>query len=904
LCSERFSRLNARDLPLGTPPYAMKIQFDSNQQFQIDAVNAVVDLFDGQPKTAGIVAEQFQPAGELYEAQAYPNALTLADETLLENLRIVQRRNGIAEADNLDSAAFTIEMETGTGKTYVYLRTIFELNVRYGFTKFIVVVPSVAIREGVKQSIDLTREHFASLYGNPQVSAWVYDSKQASKVRDFASSTAIQVMIINIDAFKKAETIMNRDNDAMSGFRPIDFVRATKPIVIIDEPQKLNSEVSKAAISSLRPSFTASYSATPPKDSVRVYRLGPVQAYDLNLVKRIEVDSVLDESDFNQPFIRVVSISATRSRITVSLEMDVHGASGVARKVVRVDSPGTKLSELSGRSIYDGYVVEEINASSGYVAFANGMVIEIGQSHGDNKDAVMRAQVFETVKEHLDREVNVHRTLPVGRRVKVLSLFFIDRVANYYDEDGKIRRMFVDAYSSLAQRARYSGLGLPPVESVHNGYFAQTKSTKKDAGTPKDSTEGRATAADDEAFELIMRDKQRLMSLNEPLRFIFSHSALREGWDNPNVFQICTLNETRSETQKRQEIGRGLRLPVDETGVRVFSADIARLTVIANESYKEFAASLQKEIETETGEKFGSRIENRKERIERNLVPGWSKNEYFRDLWGRIKHRTRYSVHYSTDDLTRTAAEYIHRLPEIAPPKITIQRGSLATTSHGVTTTLRSAGAGETEQRRPRVPDVLGYLQRETKLARTTLAAILGRSGRSGDILVNPQVFLDLASRAINYARHDLMVDGIKYEKRVDEETEWDMLLFELRELDGYSNRLVPVTRSIFDAIECDSQTERKFAVGLDGRDDIKLFLKLPRWFEIDTPLGKYRPDWAIVKQTSDDDARLYLVRETKSTSNQFAIRPTEEGKITCGKAHFDALGGVDFAKVTDPASV
>ncbi len=889
----------------------MKIQFDSAQAYQLDAIQAVVDVFDGQPLAQGQFEINMQAGSQLLSELGRGNACALDNNALLANAAEIQARNDILATPALlkrgfgavDKGSpflnFALEMETGTGKTYVYLRTIYELHARYGFAKFVIVVPSVAIREGVKTSLALMREHFGALYGNQGADYAVYDSKRVTMLRQFAQSNALQIMVINIDAFNKAANIMNRsDNDNLNGRKPIEFIQATQPIVILDEPQNMESEANKASIASLNPLCTLRYSATHKTLYQLLYRLDPVRAYDLGLVKRIEVDSVLEEGDFNQPFVRVESITATKTKITAKLTLHIRMATGIAPRTVTVSSMGESLQELAnGHEVYADYVVEEISFAKQFICFANGVQLDVGQSQGEHREEVMRAQVRQTIFKHLEKEREVS-SLPDGQRVKVLSLFFLDKVANYYALDGKIRRWFVELYKELAHNPRYALLQLPPVEDVHNGYFATTK------GVARDTAEGRNTQADDEAYKLIMQDKERLMDRATPLRFIFSHSALREGWDNPNVFQICTLNETRSETRKRQEIGRGLRLPVDETGQRVRNPDIARLTVVANESYHDFAQGLQNEIEEDTGEKFGKRITNARDRRKANLIDDWQGHEDFKTLWNLIRARTRYRVEYDTVKLIDQAADALRNQPAIHAPTIKTRSDQLILTRSGIQTQLNASRETRAHYILHVLPDMLGYLQRETRLTRGTLAQILIQSGRLPDAIVNAQQFLDCATRAIKYVKHNLMVDGIKYERIEGENGAWDMMLFEAKEINGYADRMVETMKSLYDAIECDSQTEIKFASGLEHRNEIKFFFKLPRWFKIETPLGTYNPDWAVVKQNLPDETRLYLVRETKSTTNVFDIRPTEEGKITCGRAHFAALLGVDFAKVTDPADV
>lgn len=871
----------------------MKIRFDGDQPYQLDAMAAVLDVFEGQPLASGafeIRLDTTADAGGLFNELGSGNQLALNDDALLANTRRVQQRNAIAESTELAGRHFSIEMETGTGKTYVYLRTMHELHRRHGFTKFIIVVPSVAIREGVMASLRLTREHFATLYGNVAVDSWVYDSRQVSKLRQFATETTLQVLVINIDAFNKpSNNVIHRDNDRMSGRKPIEFIQAARPIVIMDEPQNMESAPAQEAIASLHPLCTLRYSATHRNVYNLLYRLDPVKAYDLKLVKRIEVDSVLDDPDFNQPYIHVESIRATAKKITAKLVIDVNAKGAPQRRTIAVSKGGADLHELSGgREGYRGHIVDEIDAGNRLVRFANGLVLEAGQTHGGRSDEVMRVQIRETVREHFEKERRIRKMLPAGQRLKVLSLFFIDRVANYVAADGKIRRWFTEAYQELS--AKYPELEPLPADRVHNGYFAQAK------GVPKD-TRG-DTAADDEAYELIMRDKERLLSPEEPLRFIFSHSALREGWDNPNVFQICTLNETKSEIKKRQEIGRGLRLPVLETGERCFDPAINRLTVIANESYEEFARQLQTEIEDECGVKFENRIANKKKQRTAKLRPGWKLNPDFQALWQRIKHRTRYAVDYESEILTGAAAKRLAGMEAIKPATIHVQKAEVRMGAQGLDTALLNVTRAQAGYQVWKIPDLLGYLQEKTELTRRTLAAILIGSGRLGEVKHNPQQFLDQALAAIEAELRELMIAGIKYERIAGRE--YEMMLFEEKEITGYLTGMIEVDHSIYDVVPYDSEVEREFAEAMSTRQDIRLFIKLPPWFQVETPVGNYNPDWAIVKE---NDAKVYLVRETKGTKDERKLRGTEWMKIQCGKAHFASLG-VDYAHVVRASDV
>jgi len=880
----------------------MKIQFDGQQQYQLDAVNAVVDVFDGQPLAGG----QFETSlgigfsGSMTE-MGFGNQLELSPEEVLANIQIMQERHELepvefGEDNPLQYGMnFSIEMETGTGKTYVYLRTIRELNARYGFTKFIIVVPSVPIREGALKNLEITKEHFQNLYGNQPFDYWVYNSKRVSNLRQFANSNQLQILVINIDAFNKKDiSVIHKELDGLSGHRPIEFIQATNPIVILDEPQNMESEKAKEAIASLNPLCTLRYSATHKNLYNLLYRLDPVKAYDMKLVKQITVTSALEENSFNQPYIHLESIKATKTKITAKLTIDIQRQNSPTRTSVSISKNRVDLYELSsGRELYRGYVVDCIHAGFGYISFTNGVSLNIGETIGNYGDDLMKAQIRETIKEHLDKELAVKRQLP-DRPLKVLSLFFIDRVANYTATDGKLRQWFVELYQELSQLPRYVILNLPAVDDIHNGYFAQDKQ-----GNAKD-TSG-ATAADDTAYELIMKDKERLLSPTEPLRFIFSHSALREGWDNPNVFQICMLREVQSKVERRQTIGRGLRLPVDANGIRVFDPTINRLTVVANESYADFARALQTEIEEDCGVKFEGRIKNNRDRRKANLIPKWRENTDFLELWERIKHKTRYSVEYDTQRLIDDAANQINQMPAVTAPQIRLERVALSYANTGVTSQLLSVTSSRTEFTTSNIPDLISYLQRETELTRETLSSVLIKSNRLSDIFVNPQQFLDLATRSIRFIMQQLMVSGIKYERIAGEE--YEMRLFEDREIAGFIDNMVSVDRSIYDAIEHQVETEKQFAEVLDGREDISLFIKLPPWFKVQTPLGTYNPDWAIVKQVSEDEQKLYLIRETKGTKDPLKLREGESAKIYCGRQHFDALN-VDFNVVISASEI
>lgn len=991
----------------------MKLQFEANQQFQLEAIGAVADLFEGQPQGPPEYAViNLGPDGGLFEGQesaelGVGNRLILAPEQLQENVRTIQARNGIDVANPsevllswkvFDAPAnrsrecphFSIEMETGTGKTYVYLRTILELASRYGLQKFVIVVPSVAIREGVLKSIQITREHLSALYNGREFEYFVYDSKRVNRLRQFATSNTLQVLVINIDAFRKNFTgteeeqksnVIYKESDKLSGRQPIEFVQAARPIVIIDEPQSVDStEKSREAITALNPLLSLRYSATHRDQYNLLYRLDPIRAFEMRLVKQIVVASAVpDGSADGSAFLRVETVT-NKPRLQAKVRIRVQGKDGPRERSVLVRQ-GSDLYQLSEeRAEYaSGYEVSEINATPGqeYIELSQHGRLRLGQETGTLREDVWRTQIRQTIKQHLDKEVEVR-----GRGIKILSLFFIDRVANYreYRDDGSptpgmYATVFEAELTDLAAKPEYSEIEWLrlPADKLHDGYFARDR-----RGAIKD-TKG-DTQADDEVYNLIMKDKERLLSVDEPLRFIFSHSALREGWDNPNIFQICTLNETHSAMKKRQEIGRGLRLPVDQTGVRVMDDSVNRLYIMANESYDQFAKALQTEYEEDCGVTFGRvpvaalaglleikdgeevpigpetartifdhlvstgmidhagritsaftpdaaefkldmppgrddladatadllsryRIEwhirrardERSNKLKKQVVV----DARFQELWARIRAKTTYRVEFSTDELIANAAKAVKKMPPIKEVRISTVAGRIKVTHGGVEAEALAASTEAVRAESRVMPDILAYLQNETDLTRSTIFAILQGSGRLKDIFLNSQVFLDSVARILRSELHQLLVDGIKYERLTGAGAEWEMALFKEEEVVNYLTSL-QVQNSIYDYVEYDSQVERRFAEELDKREDIKLFVKLPAWFHVDTPIGTYNPDWAIVKH---DGEALYLLRETKGTKDFLKLRNSEADKVRCGKRHFEALG-VDFAVVTQAREV
>jgi type III restriction enzyme len=610
----------------------MKLHFEPNLDFQLQAIESVCDLFRGQEicRTEFTVTmklpDQQLTLGVADTDKGLGNRLTLVDDQLLDNLRRVQLRNGLAPSSTLASGDFTIEMETGTGKTYVYLRTVFELNKRYGFTKFVIVVPSVAIKEGVYKSLQITEEHFKSMYSGVPVDFFLYDSSKLGQVRNFATSATIQIMVVTVGAINKKEVNnLYKDSEKTGGEKPIDLIRATRPIVIVDEPQSVDGGLSgagKAALDAMNPLCTLRYSATHANKHHMVYRLDAVDAYERKLVKQIEVAAATIEDAFNKPYVRLLEVS-NKKGISAKVEMHAQTATGAKPQVLTVND-GDDLQQLAKRAVYADFRVGEINTAKGEefmeLRYPGGEVyLALGQAHGEvDALAVQREMIRRTIKEHLEKEKLLR---PKG--IKVLSLFFIESVARYrqYDKDGNpvkgdYARIFEEEYRRVAKLPAFQSLFDRPdagdlaqeAAAVHYGYFSIDKKGRwadpeldKEGGLKNETS--RADA--ERGYNLIMKEKEKLLSFDTPLKFIFSHSALKEGWDNPNVFQICALREMGSERERRQTLGRGLRLCVNQDGQRVYGHDVNRLTVIATESYQEFADQLQKEIEADTGIRFG-----------------------------------------------------------------------------------------------------------------------------------------------------------------------------------------------------------------------------------------------------------------------------------------------------------
>lgn len=601
----------------------MKLKF-KHQTYQADAVNAVIDCFAGQPMSRGFryaIDPGHERAGRTRDllGDGFANdKVVLSQAQLLENIRSVQRSQNLSVSPELKKTSVSdvnldIEMETGTGKTYCYIKTMFELNREYGWSKFIVVVPSIAIREGAAKSFEIMAEHFLEQYSK-RARWFIYNSKQLHNLESFSSDAGINVMIINVQAFAARGEDARRiylELDDFQSRRPIDVIKKNRPILILDEPQKMEGKATTEKLAEFDPLAVLRYSATHKTEHNKVYRLDAIDAYNQKLVKKIAVRGITVKGlAGTNAYLYVESIKITTTKPPeAKAELEIQQKSGIKR-VLRMLGKGDNLYDLSGGlEQYRGFVVSDIDANDDTISFTNGAVVRAGEATGDvNESALRRIQIREAIKAHFEKE----RAL-FAQGIKVLSLFFIDEVARYRsysdkaEEAGEYARMFEEEYKLRLREVlsledtpydRYLK-GIEP-SKTHNGYFSIDKHKRMINPSVKTRGEAAGEADDSDAYDLILRDKARLLSLEEPVRFLFSHSALREGWDNPNVFVICTLKHSDNTVSRRQEVGRGMRLAVTQGGDRVDDPatvhQVNVLTVVANESYKDFVIGLQKDI--------------------------------------------------------------------------------------------------------------------------------------------------------------------------------------------------------------------------------------------------------------------------------------------------------------------
>jgi type III restriction enzyme len=993
----------------------MQIKFESQLPYQQDAIHAIVDIFKGQEICASnftVFSPEFLAKQKILEFNqiGFANKLQLTEAQILENTQKIQLRNGLKPStkDEVDikHLDFSIEMETGTGKTYVYLRSIMEMNRMYGFTKFIIVVPSIPIKEGVYKSLQMTQKHFKEHYDAVPYKYFVYDSSKLNEIRDFAINDQLQIMVINIDAFRKSfenekddtksQNIIHRYNDKL-GYKPLQLIQDTKPVVIIDEPQTtLSTPLAKKSVKNLNPLVMLRYSATHKRNDVPnlMYKLDAVDAYNAQLVKQIEVASIKAVDTASMAYIKLLSVQ-NKNGISAKVQIDVMEKGNRKRKVKEIKKP-QDLQQVTNIQEYEGFQVNEIYTKEGeeYVEFINGTILKLGETFGSVDDNLLkRMMISKTIEEHLDKELVLN---PQG--IKVLSLFFIDAVKHYrlYDEDGNKQNgdyatIFEEEYKKLIKKPKYKGLFAElkdsdiSVSDVHEGYFSIDKkakaSNKKEKFEYFKDTSG-SVSADEDTYNLIMKDKEKLLSFDSKLRFIFSHSALKEGWDNPNVFQICTLKEAgASEIRRRQEIGRGLRLAVNQDGERVHGFEVNTLTVMASESYEDFVDNLQKEIVQETGIVFGvlqphsfnnivvemhgnepvfygqeqsnslfnylmlkGYINNKgkvQDTLKDDLKAGTVAlpddmadlvkvqvlntlketagkleikrndqkhtvvvnkrvllSEEFKELWDKVKFKTTYSVDFDSDKLIEACIKRISSSMVISRGKLVYEKANIRITKGGVDATDPETEYGIIDQQVDVLPDIVSYLQNETQLTRKSIVAILKGCPNLKLFKINPQKFIEGCIDVINEQMRLHIVDGIVYTKIGDHDV-YSQELFQNEQLTGYlKSNLIDSTKSPYEHVVYDSGIESDLTKEFERNKNVKVYTKLPSWFKIDTPLGSYNPDWAVLFEV-DGHEKLFFIVESKGTMGFEFLQPAEQGKIECGKRHFEELARHTKSNIT-----
>ena len=1013
----------------------MKFQFKI-QDYQTEAVESTVRVFAGQPNQS--MGEYIIDKGKLmrrmggtmqefaqieYEGEmGYRNQpVVLEDDTLLSNLHKVQANNNInispALSNRLGRCALDIEMETGTGKTYVYIKTMFEMNKRFGWSKFIVVVPSIAIREGVKKSFDITVDHFMELYGK-KARYFIYNSKNLTQIETFSSSSEISVMIINTQAFNtsfkdgarnEAARIIFSKRDEFGSRKPIDVIAANNPIIIMDEPQKMGGAATQTSLLKFNPLFTLNYSATHKDVHNPVYVLDALDAFQKKLVKKIEVIGFeLKNIKGTDRYLYLEDIILSKTKAPVArIEYEVQLAGGAIKRQTRSFSVGDDLFALSNNlNQYKNCRVAEILPQQDKVVFSNGDELHINEAQGNiTEQHKVRIQIRETIKAHFRKERGNFK-----KGIKTLSLFFLDEVANYrlYDEDGnqllgEYGKIFEEEYRNILNEE------LTLYDAEYNTYLASIEASRTHTGYFSIDGKGRAinsevkrgeTFSDDiSAYDLILKNKERLLSFEVPVRFIFSHSALREGWDNPNVFQICSLRQSNSATQKRQEVGRGLRLCVNSLGVRqdidalgeTSVHNVNKLTVIASEGYATFVDALQDQIKQDLYERpqhakpefFEGRkirvgeelitiskddaldifvqlrgygyvdrlgevqqtfrddlasgtlqplkdnialltegvyrlvqsifdpsvlrgmIENgSKVKVKNTLNNNAQKQEWI-ELWNRINHKYAYTVSFNSDELIRNCVQEIDRHLEVSQLTYVVTTGEQNNQldfSVDSTTTQRLRTDTVTTVKY----DLIGKIAKETTLTRRTVATILSKISPAKFLMykANPEEFIAKCARMIKEQKAAMIVDHITYNQI---EGEYDSNIFiEEKWEDDYKSAF-NAKKSIQDYVFTDGyaadgkSVERKFAEALDAASEVVVYAKLPRGFQIPTPVGNYAPDWAVAFQQGTVK-HIYFVAETKGTMSSMELRPIEKTKIHCAEKLYELLSNnqVIYRQVSD----
>jgi type III restriction enzyme len=862
----------------------MKIKFEPNLQYQKDAIDSVVNLFDGAP---------YIRSEDRISQEVSPNILKIKKEQLFDNYDRIASENSIdnnIQAKDSEQMDFSIEMETGTGKTYIYIRTILELYKKYGLTKFVIVVPSIAVKEGVLKTFEMTKDHFSELY-NEKVQFFEYDSKKTTRVRHFALSNTLQVMVTNIQAFNTDDRIINQARDINNGVKLIDLIRAVHPVIIMDEPQEgMDTKNMQKRFNRLEPLFKLRYSATHKRPINIVYRLTPYDAYNQGLVKKISIYSIHEKNTQSNVEIDFKDIRYSSGKPEAKLSLNYKVGTDFKEKAGYFKELDN-LEEKTRNPAYKGWIVERIYKGFDQVEkiqFSNGEELVKGNKHGWDKESIFREQIRWTIKQHFEKKEKFRN---LG--VKVLSLFFIDKVDNYIPPDGIIRKLFVELYDE-EYRSFYKKAPLD-INSVHNGYFAKTKST----GEYTDNIN--SMRKNKEIYNLIMKEKEKLLSIEEPLEFIFSHSALGVGWDNPNVFQICTLNESHSEIKKRQEIGRGLRICIDNTGQRYRDSETVTegeevnvLTVVPNESYYSFVSSYQDEINEETNDSREVKVRNaRKLATQVNINENILNSKDFKNLWKRIQRKTKYMVNFREEELIEKCVDSLNDIV-VKEQEISIEakRISKLDTETNILENISNIGEGRVKSKAIKAKiDIADQISEQTSLSIPAVVKILEGISNKNMLGKNPVMYV---SEAVNRIRNVLdkeMVRVINYKPINDEYP-----LSEFRKFNAQTyNNVVSSHKNVYDEVEYDSDIEKNFVLDIEMESQVKAFVKLPGWYKIDTPIGTYNPDFGLVLEKkeleNDKETKYYFVIETKGSDDLEDLREDERLKIECAVKHFEAIG-------------
>ncbi|MEM4554675.1 MAG: DEAD/DEAH box helicase family protein [Candidatus Anstonellaceae archaeon] len=879
----------------------VSIKFISNLDYQLKAVNSVVELFDG-----ALAKPKESPT---FDINANPEIVSL--EKLNENLNRIQQANrlqttkvsSVIGEGLYDRPNFSVEMETGTGKTYVYIRTILELNRRYGLKKFIIVVPSVAIREGVLANLKLTKPHFQKLFDRIPYDFRVFSSNRLTDLSAFCRSNQLEIMVITIQSFNKEDinTLYEKGrDDVLIADSGIDMLAQTRPVLILDEPHKMSSELSTSVINNLNPLFVLRYSATH-RDldkSNLVYSLGPKEAHDLGLVKKIDVIGTTVKNEASLPLIKLLGV-VLKPKIKAKVLVKVKTAKGVVEKQIFVQK-GDYFHEKTKNPAYGDAMVANISDTENdtYLELNGGVKIKLNESQGDTYLQVAREQIENTIKTHFEKQEKLR-----SKGVKVLSLFFIDEVTDYQELDFAkeggaeelekidqqkylfVKKAFDEAFNRLKKEWPYWKDKEP--EQVRGAYFSARKTFK-------------SISQDKEKIDEILRDKEKLLSFDSDTSFIFTHSALGEGWDNPNVFNICTLRVTHSEITKRQTIGRGLRLPVKQDGTRFESPENV-LTIIANESYEDFARKLQEEYCAD-GIMVAPPVENRREKISAKLKQEVFEGE-FREIWDKLRVKTEFECEIDSEALVKACCQAIKDNLVVKKPILDVRRAKIEFTKEGIQTIEKESEPIKQFEIRYSVPDMVTRIAKETGLTKKTIARILLESGKLNHVFNNPEEFISKVATIVRENKIRMEIKTSKYRKTNEKYSDE---IFD-KEISTYKTNVVDSARSVYDKVICDNPSERQFAQDLTQDEQVNVFCKLPQNYYIETPTGNYRPDWAIIYQrrrvAGKIENKLYLVRETKFgysaiQGTRRSIPQDEQDKIDCALKHFAALGDIDYRVV------